>query len=88
MKTVFTKAWLFDALERAVKTALQVVVVLLGQDKVFDVFEVDWAEILGTAGGAALLSLVTSVLSTNFAGMSPASIVSTPPPAPPDPPKE
>lgn len=51
------------ALERAVKTAAQVLVMFLTLGQV-DVLSADWRAALAGAGTAALLSLLTSVVSS------------------------
>lgn len=50
--------------ERAAKTAAQVLVTFLGADLV-DVFAVDWTRAAGVAAGAAVISVLTSVASSN-----------------------
>ena len=52
--------FLVDLTERAVKTAAQTAVTVLGADKL-DVLHVDWETVLGLSGGAALLSVLTSL---------------------------
>lgn len=74
MSKILSKAWLYDATERALKTAAQTAVTLIGQDKLFDVLELSWGAIGGTALGAALLSVLSSVISAPANGVSPASI--------------
>ncbi len=76
MKTVlFSKQFAVDALERAVKTAAQAAMLVIGQDVTgFDVFAANFANALGFAAGGFLLSLLTSIISAPVAGMSPASV--------------
>lgn len=60
MKKFFTLAFWDYALERALKTAIQVLISggLLGQE----LFSWDWAEIASLAGAAALTSVAMSFL--------------------------
>lgn len=55
-------AFASDLIERAVKTAAQTAVMFLGADKL-NVLSVDWETVLGLSGGAALLSVLTSLAS-------------------------
>lgn len=57
---MFTVAFAKAAIERAVKTFAQTLVALWGAGA-FDVLHVDWSQALGVAGGAALLSVLSSV---------------------------
>lgn len=63
-----------DAAERAVKTAAQVLVTFLGADLV-DVLTVDWKQAGSVAAGAAVVSLLTSVASSQVAEPGTASLV-------------
>lgn len=67
-------AWLKDAVERAVKTFAQTAVTVLGADAV-NVLSVDWETVLGLGGGAAVVSLLTSVASMPFGDKGTASAV-------------
>ena len=60
---MFTRAFLVPALERAVKSAAQAVFGLILGDISFDVWQADWRKALGVAAGAAILSLLTSIIS-------------------------
>lgn len=55
-------AFVKDLTERAVKTAAQTAVTVLGADQL-NVLHVDWETVLGLSGGAALLSVLTSLAS-------------------------
>lgn len=60
---LFSKAfWLGDngALVRAVRTAAQTAIAMLGVSTV-SLWSVDWVEVVGVAGGAALLSILMAV---------------------------
>lgn len=59
---MFSKAFWKAAAERAVKTAAQTAVVLLGADMV-DVLSLDWVNIASLSAGAALVSVLTSIAS-------------------------
>ncbi len=59
---MFTKTFWKQALERALKSAAQSLVILWGVDQ-FSAFSVDWGYAGGIALGAAVLSLLTSMVS-------------------------
>ena len=59
---MFTLAFWKAATERAVKTAAQTLVLLIGAGTV-GITALNWPELLGLAGTAALLSVLTSVVS-------------------------
>ncbi len=63
---MFTVAFWRDAVERALKTAAQAVILGLGLGEGFNAFDVDWQLALGFAIGGAVLSLLTSVASAPF----------------------
>lgn len=59
-----TKASFWRGLaDRAVKSAAQSLLLLWGADAGFDILSVSWPQALGLAGGAALLSALTSLIS-------------------------
>lgn len=64
--SIFTRAFWTAAVERAVKTAAQSAILVLGADQV-NVITVEWAEVAGFAGGGFALSVLTS-LASNAAG--------------------
>ncbi|KAB8162914.1 holin [Streptomyces sp. 3MP-14] len=70
--------WTFwrATLERAVRTAAQTLVAVLGAGAV-DLLSVDWPAALATAGGAALLAVLTAVATPGGPGAT-----ETPTPAP------
>ena len=72
--------FLADLIERAVKTAAQTAVTVLGADKL-DVLHVDWETVLGLSGGAALLSVLTSLASLKIGSSGTASATSAVEPA-------
>lgn len=59
---MFTLAFFFAALERAVKSAAQAALLAIGADQL-NVLSLDWATTGGFAGGGFLLSLLTSYAS-------------------------
>lgn len=62
-----------DLVERAVKTAAQTAVTVLGADKL-NVLHVDWETVAGLSGGAALLSVLTSLASLKIGTSGTASL--------------
>ena len=75
-QTLFTRAFWLDTAERAIKTAAQSALLVFGQDAVgFDVFAAGLWNAIGFAAGGAVLSILTSIVSANTYGMSPASAV-------------
>ena len=59
--------------ERAIKTAAQVAVLTIGGD-VVNAFDLEWENILGLSLGGALLSVLTSLASSELGGDSGPSI--------------
>lgn len=61
---MWTAAFWRDAFERALKTAAQMLLGLwLVDDHLFDLLTVDWKHAAAVAGGAMVISLLTSVAS-------------------------
>lgn len=56
--------------ERAVKTLAQTLVALIGANAV-SVMDLDWGQMLGVAGTATILSVLTSIASANFGNTGP-----------------
>jgi hypothetical protein len=73
---MFTIEWLRDACERAIKSAAQAIVLALGAAEGFDLFAADWRNVAGIAAGAAVLSVLTSVISAPFGARGSASVLS------------
>lgn len=71
-------SYLVDVAERAVKTAAQAAVGVLGVDAL-GVLDVDWAGVASVSGLAAVLSVLTSIASTGFGVKGTASAVSETP---------
>lgn len=76
--------WSFwrQALERAIKSAAQAVVLGLGLAEGLDLFTLDWALVGGLALGGAFLSVLTSVISAPFGEQGSPSTIEIPPPGP------
>lgn len=71
---MFTLAFWKDAIERALKTAAQTAVALIGTGMV-GILDVDWTQIASVSAVAALLSVLTSIGSDPFADRGTASLV-------------
>jgi hypothetical protein len=73
---MWTKQFWKDALERAVKSSAQVLILAWPlADGVFNVFEVNAARAAGIGAGAFVLSILTSVVSVSVGTRGTASIV-------------
>jgi len=57
-----------DSAERAVKTAAQAVILAIGAAEGFNLFALDWRNVLGVAAGGFVLSVLTSLASAPFGG--------------------
>ena len=77
LRTVL-RSFVVPALERAVKTFAQTLLALFLADATFSILQVDWQKSLATAGGAAVLSLLTSVVSARFGQPGSPSLVADP----------
>jgi hypothetical protein len=62
--TYLTAAFWRGALDRAVKSVAQTLLLLWGADGGVHILHVDWTAALEVAAGAAVLSLLTSLLSS------------------------
>lgn len=60
---MLTAAFWTGAVDRALKSAAQALILLWAASSGFNVLTVDWPTSLGLAGGAAALSLLTSIAS-------------------------
>lgn len=70
-------SWNFwkQALERAVKTAAQFMITIVGAEQ-FNLLEADWKAMLATIGTGAALSLLTSIATSGFGESdSPSAVV-------------
>lgn len=75
---MFTGKFWKAAAERAVKSSAQALVGLWVVDGVFNLWTVDAAAAGGVAAGAAVLSLLTSIVSAPFGQANSPSVVSNP----------
>lgn len=65
---MFTITFWKATAERAGKSAAQALLGLWAGDAVFSAWDADWVKAGGVALGAAVLSLLTSIVSANLAG--------------------
>lgn len=72
---MFTMGFWKGALERAVKTAAQVLLTLWTTDVAFDLLNVDLRQAFGVAAGAVVLSLLMSMVSVQVGPSGSASAV-------------
>jgi hypothetical protein len=75
---VFTRAFWKDAAERAVATAAQSALAVMGADGLFNLLQVDAASVLSVAGGGALLSVLKSLVASKVHDPESASLVDLP----------
>jgi hypothetical protein len=71
---MFTVEFWARAAERAVKTAAQTAVALIGANAV-DVLAVDWAQLASVSVGAAFVSVLTSIAGTGVGDPADPSLV-------------
>jgi hypothetical protein len=77
---MFTRYFWVATLERAVKSFAQSLLALLSAGQL-GLFEVEWVPTLSTAGMVALLSLLTSLASSQFGNaQDPSALAAAPPP--------
>ena len=79
-RPLFTGSFWLDALERAIKTAAQTVLGLIGTN-VADVTSLDWHEVGIATAFTTGLSILTSIVSSGIGEHGTASVLD---PAPPD----
>jgi hypothetical protein len=72
---MFTKSFVLQLLERAIKTFAQTVVALAGASQM-DWLSLDWMQLAATAAIAAGLSVLTSIASDRFGPTDSPSMVS------------
>jgi hypothetical protein len=75
---MLSKTFWLQAFERAVKSAAQALLLLWGADQFFDAMTVDWQGALGVAAGAAVLSVLTSLVSVPVGQSGSPSMVKAP----------
>ena len=61
------KPYLIDLADRAVRTAAQTAVTMIGADA-FDVLAADWQSIASVSAGAAVVSMLTTVAARGLLG--------------------
>ena len=78
---VFSKTFVYDAAERALKTAAQSILLMTGASEAgpFNLFELDAGRLAGSALGGAVLSILFSIVSAPIGGNGTASVVAAPP---------
>lgn len=74
---MWTMAFWKDASERALKTAAQALLSLWVVGGAFNILTVSWGPALGVSLGAAVVSLLTSVVSSSVGDKGTASLIST-----------
>lgn len=72
---MFTMLFWRAAAERAAKSAAQGLVLYLGGDQVFDAWHANWGAAGSIALGAAVLSLLTSIISSKVGDSSSPSLI-------------
>jgi hypothetical protein len=70
---MFTRAFLRDLLERALSTAAQSALLVLGADQI-DAIAADWGTVAGFALGGAVLSVLKGVAAARAVGDNSASL--------------
>lgn len=76
---MWTVSFWKQSAERAIKSAAQILLLLWAGDGLFNVIDADFEVAAGAAGGAALLSLLTSIASSGVGPSDGPSLVSTEP---------
>lgn len=61
---MFSKSFVKETAERAVKSVVQALIVVLTLSGPLDVFSVDWKGVLGVALSTGLVSVLTSIASS------------------------
>lgn len=74
---MWTMAFWKDASERSLKTAAQALLSLWVVGGAFNILTVSWGPALGVSLGAAVVSLLTSVVSSGVGDKGTASLIST-----------
>jgi len=74
---LFSKVFLLDSVERAVKTFAQVLLALFTTGQL-NILTVNWGDALALAGTAVVVSLLTSIVSSRVGDKSSASLVVEP----------
>lgn len=66
------KPYLLDLTDRAVRTAAQTAVAMIGADA-FDVLSADWQSLAAVSAGAALVSALTTIAARGLLGRNSAA---------------
>lgn len=72
---MFTTAFWLGALDRAIKSAATMALMLLLGNGPFNVLHTDWQSILGLTGGAVVASVLTSLASTTVGDKGTTSMI-------------
>ena len=75
---MFTAQFARDAIERAIKTAAQALLLTVGAAQGADLFQLDWATAGAGAAAGFTLSLLTSIVSAPFAPKGSPSLTTLP----------
>jgi len=73
---MFNKYFWISTLERAVKTFAQAVLLVFTGDTLYNIINVNWPEALGLGATGALISVLTSVVSSTVGEKNSPSLVS------------
>jgi len=73
---MFTKKFGFSALERAIKTMAQTIILIFGANQI-NVVTIDWLTVAGLAGGGFVLSILTSIISLPIGDKDSPSLLTT-----------
>ena len=72
---MFNRKFLTDLAERAISTAAQAALSLIGIDALFDSFNADWQAIASVAAGGAVLSVLKGLAARHTGDPNSASFV-------------
>lgn len=72
---MFSARFWKDAAERAVKSAAQAIIIVFTGDQLFNAWNADWKQAGGVALGAAVLSILMSLVSSQLGDDTSASAV-------------
>lgn len=78
---MFSRIFVLDVMERAVKTVAQATLALLTMDGV-NVFSLDWGQVAKASLTAGFISILTSIVTAGVRERGTASLVVNPPVAP------
>ena len=74
---MFTTNFAKQTLERALKTAAQTLILVVGAAQGFDLFTADWRTLGAAAAGGFILSVLTSIASAPFGTTGTPSVVAS-----------